>query len=160
MTVITAIAALSRNRVIGSGNKIPWHIPDDFKHFKRTTMGHPVIMGRKTFDSLGGKPLPGRPHIIVSRNDHAPMEQVTFAKTIDEAIAAAARMDDDIFICGGEKIYEAALPHLNRMILTLIHRDYDGDTFFPEFDEAQWTISDLIRADSPVPYTIRQFDRI
>jgi len=165
MPTLTAIAALSRNRVIGAGNRIPWHIPDDFKHFKRTTMGHPIIMGRKTFESLGGKPLPGRPHIIISRTPHSgpdsEMETITFVPTLDDAINLAGAMDgDEIFICGGAQIYALAMPRIDRMILTLIDRDYDGDTYFPAFDPSQWHTTDLAHADTPVPYVIRQFDRI
>jgi dihydrofolate reductase len=149
----TLIAALSQNRVIGNRNHIPWHIPDDFRHFKNTTMGHPVIMGRKTFDSIGGKPLPGRPHFIITRTPQEPGDNVTFVSSLEAAIAQAGQLDDEIFICGGAQIYEAALPRCNRMILTHIAR-------MVAFDPAQWTTTEWSRSETPEPYSIVEYNRI
>jgi len=158
MTHITAIAALSRNRVIGDGNRIPWHIPEDFKHFKRTTMGHPIIMGRKTFESLGAKPLPGRAHFIITRTPQNALENVTFVPSLEDAIKHASALDDEIFICGGAQIYAAAMPLCTRMILTHIEQDFPGDTFFPTFDQDKWDQTELARITDPIPYRIMQYD--
>jgi dihydrofolate reductase len=126
-----AIAAMSENRVIGSGNKIPWHLPEDFKWFKKMTTGQIVVMGRKTFESIG-KPLPNRTTIILSRSAYpAPgMQVVTSLDQIDPG-----KEERDIFICGGAQIYEQALPLCSDLFLTLVKRQVDGDTLFPEFED-------------------------
>ncbi len=141
---LCAIAAMARNRVIGRGNALIWHIPADLKHFKRVTMGKPVIMGRKSFESLK-KPLPGRANIVVSRSFSAQGDNVHVRPSIDEAIRAAqdiaARTGQDaIFIIGGGEIYRQTLPAIRRLYLTVIDRDYDGDTFFPDFDWKEWNL--------------------
>jgi len=120
---------------------MPWHIPEDLKHFKALTMGKPVIMGRKTFDSLG-KPLPGRLNIVVSRSDFS-AAGTSAQKTVEDAIALAkekAAQDgvNEIFIIGGGQIYEQALPLTERTYLTFIHKTVDGDTFFPALNENEW----------------------
>lgn len=137
MTVmIAAIAAVSENGVIGREGKLPWHIPADLKHFKKITMGKPIIMGRKTFESIG-KPLPGRTNIIVSRTlpDAAP--------DLESAIARAkeiAERDgvDEIMIIGGGEIFRQALPVTERVYLTIIEDDIEGDAFFPDLDDRDW----------------------
>lgn len=142
---ISAIAAMAKNHVIGKGNQIPWHIPEDFKYFKRTTLGKPIIMGRKTWDSLGGKALPKRANIVISRNPQTPADGLIAATSIDEAIKTAkdiAQKDgiDEIFIIGGSEIYRQTLPQTNRLYLTVIDKDYDGDAKFPDFAEDEWSI--------------------
>jgi dihydrofolate reductase len=126
-----AIAAMSENRVIGQGNKIPWHLPEDFKWFKKMTMGQIVVMGRKTFESIG-KPLPNRETIVVSRGgfSYPGLRTVSDLGQIDRS--AESR---DVFICGGAQIYEQALPLCSDLFLTLVRGDVDGDTFFPPFEE-------------------------
>jgi dihydrofolate reductase len=125
-----AIAAMSLNRVIGRGNQIPWRLPEDFKWFKRTTTGHVVVMGRKTFESIG-KPLPNRETIIVSRAGyHYP--GVRTVSSLDQIHPEADRRE--IFICGGAQIYQQALPRCSDIYLTLVNREVDGDTFFPPFE--------------------------
>ena len=159
---VSAIAAMSRNRVIGRDNKLPWHIPEEFAHFKRTTMGKPVIMGRKSYESLG-KPLPGRANIIVTRHPEAIQGNVIAVHTIEEAIDRAkeiARRDgvDEIFIAGGAQIYEAALPLTDRFYLTVIDRDYEGDTFL-NLELGRWKEISSQSFTGPPPYTIRILDR-
>jgi dihydrofolate reductase len=129
-----AIAAMSLNRVIGAGNKIPWHLPEDFKWFKKLTTGHVVVMGRKTFESIG-KPLPNRTTIVVSRSaDPIPgVHKVGDLAQIDlEAPEFGGR---EFFICGGAQIYQQALPLCSDLFLTLVNRVVEGDTFFPAFED-------------------------
>ena len=127
-----AIAAMSLNRVIGNGNTIPWHLPEDFKWFKETTMGHVLAMGRKTFESIG-RPLPGRETVVLTRNPNS----VTGVQTLDslEALGQAeAYRDRTIFICGGAEIYGQALGQCSDLYLTRVKREVEGDAFFPEFE--------------------------
>lgn len=143
---------------------MPWHIPEDFKHFKRTTMGKPLVMGRKTFESIGGKALPGRPHVVISRSPQQPVENVQFATSVEEAIHIAKSIAegsgaDEIFITGGAQIYEAAMPYIERIYLTVINRKYEGDSFFPRINAAEWTENIITSAEEPVPYIIGILDR-
>ena len=136
---VSLIAALGSNRCIGVNNAMPWHIPEDFKHFKRTTMGKPMVMGRKTFESLPGL-LPGRPHIVVSRSGFT-AEGAESAKSLEEGLALAKSMaEDEVFIIGGAQIYTLALESglADRMVLTFVDQAPDGDAFFPAYDEAAW----------------------
>ncbi len=138
MTKVIAIAAIGRNRVLGNGNKLLWHIPDDLKRFKELTRGHPVIMGRKTFESiLGylGKPLPERENIVVTRSAVLTYPGVIAASSIGEALEKARACDaDDIFIIGGAQIYEAALPYTDALQVTIIDDEKEGDAFFPPYE--------------------------
>ena len=137
-----AIAAMSLNRAIGNGNTIPWHLPEDFKWFKETTMGHVLAMGRKTFESIG-RPLPGRETVVLTRNPNS----VTGVQTLDslEALGQAeAYRDRTIFICGGAEIYGQALGHCSDLYLTRVKREVEGDAFFPEF-EAMFDAGVLLR---------------
>ena len=129
-----AIAAMSLNRVIGAGNKIPWHLPEDFKWFKKMTTGHVIVMGRKTFESIG-KPLPNRTTIVVTRarlNIHG-VRIIADLNQLDSLEAELAGRE--IFICGGAQIYEQTLPLCSDLYLTLVKRNVDGDTFFPAFED-------------------------
>ena len=142
MTVII-IAALTKNLVIGNKNKIPWHIPEDFKKFKFLTSGQTTIVGRNTFESIG-KPFPNRNNIIVSSaylKDHKSIPGVEMFATLPEALDAAKRYNTDIFICGGHSIYKEALSIADKMYLSWVKKEYEGDTFFPKFDETKWTIT-------------------
>lgn len=146
---IVAIAAIGRNRVLGSGNKLLWHIPEDLKRFKELTRGHPMILGRKTFESiLGylGKPLPGRTSIVVTRDTDWSYDGVIAVSGIDEAIRRAKELDrETIYIGGGAQIYEAALPHTTKLALTVIDDEKEGDAFFPPY-EAEFT-KEVFRED-------------
>ncbi len=145
---VSAIVAMARNHVIGRDNALIWHLPEDLKHFKTTTMGKPLVMGRKSFESLGSKPLPGRPHIVISRRsaqDNPFPDQVFYVLTIEAGLAlakekACALETDEIFITGGGEIYKQTLPLVERLYLTVLDRDYKGDTVFPAFDPAEWTM--------------------
>ena len=126
-----AIAAMSENRVIGAGGKIPWHLPEDFKWFKKMTTGQVIVMGRKTFESIG-KPLPNRTTIVLSRSQfsHPGVETVSELRRID-----LANETRHVFICGGAQVYAQALPLCTDLYLTLVKRVVDGDTFFPPFED-------------------------
>ena len=132
---VSIIAAMSRNRVIGRKTRIPWHLPEDLKRFKQMTMGHTLVMGRVTFESIG-RPLPGRVTIAVSRQSGYQPEGVLVARCLDEALRLAK--DDDVFIAGGAMLYEAALPLASRILLTVIEAEYEGDAFFPLIDMKRW----------------------
>ena len=130
MSAFKAIAAMSENRVIGRGNEIPWHIPEDFKWFKETTMGHVLVMGRRTFESIG-KALPGRETMVLTRGEFSHPD-VTVIRSLDEV---APRLEGrDGFIAGGAQVYEQALPRCSDLFLTLVKREVEGDVFFPEFE--------------------------
>ena len=131
MNHFQAIAAMSRNRVIGAGNRIPWHLPEDFKWFKRMTTGQVVVMGRKTFESIG-KPLPNRETIILSRSQFAFPGVRTVASLAGIDLAHEPRK---VFLCGGAQIYAQALPLCSDLYLTLVKREVEGDAFFPPFEE-------------------------
>jgi dihydrofolate reductase len=125
-----AIAAMSLNRVIGAGGKIPWHLPEDFRWFKECTLGHTLVMGRKTYESIG-RPLPGRRTLVLSRSKIA-FPGATTVGNLEEA--AAAVEGGEVFICGGAEIYALALPHCSDVFLTRVLRTVDGDTFLPPFE--------------------------
>ena len=135
---ITLIAAVARNNVIGLGNAMPWRLPEDLKRFKALTLGHPIVMGRKTWESLG-RPLPGRTNIVVTRNPAFVAEGAMTAASLEAALAvAAATGTDQTFIIGGAEIYRQALPLAGCMQLTEIDREFAGDAFFPSWDAAAW----------------------
>jgi dihydrofolate reductase len=136
MAVTALVAALARNRVIGVGNRLPWRLPEDLARFKRLTLGAPVIMGRRTRESIG-RPLPGRRNIVVTRERQARWEGCVVAHSLDEALALA-RDAAETFVIGGAELYAQALPGADRLYLTLIDADYAGDAWFPEFDAAAW----------------------
>ena len=135
---ISLISAVAQNGIIGRQNDLPWHLPDDFAYFKRKTSHHPIIMGRKSLEALG-KPLPNRTNIVVTRNAHFKIAGVTVVNTLDDAIAEAQAVNqEEIFVIGGAEIYAMALPIATTLYLTEIHKAYDGDAYFPEYDENEW----------------------
>ncbi|HMG69072.1 MAG TPA: dihydrofolate reductase [Chitinophagaceae bacterium] len=137
---ISFIAAVSENNVIGKDNKLPWCLPTDMKYFKNVTWGLPVIMGRKSFESLG-KPLKGRKNIVITRNKEWVADGVETARSIDQAITLASQSDaKELFIIGGAEIFQAALPSADRIYLTLVHGNFEGDAFFPEFKKEDWSL--------------------
>lgn len=133
---LAIIVAMARNHTIGINNTLPWRIPADLKHFKSLTMGHHLIMGRKTFDSIG-KPLPGRISVVVTRNSALNIEGCVMAHSLEDAINACED-DDEIFIVGGAELYALAMPFVDTIYLTEIMQDIAGDAHFPEFDRALW----------------------
>lgn len=143
MKPFKAIAAMSLNRVIGNGNQIPWHLPEDFKWFKATTTGHVIVMGRKTFESIG-KPLPHRETIVLSRAAFSHPGVKTIHNLSELPTPVAHRQ---VFICGGAQIYEQTLPLCSELFLTLVKREVPGDAFFPKFED-QFDLAEEIR-DTP-----------
>jgi dihydrofolate reductase len=132
---LTIIVAVDAQNGIGIANRLPWHLPEDLAHFKRTTSGHPIIMGRKTFDSIG-RPLPNRRNIVVTRNQAWRHEGAEAVGSLEEA--AALMGGGEAFIIGGAQIFSEALPRVQRLIVTEIAKTFDCDTFFPEIDPQQW----------------------
>ena len=135
---LTAIVAIAQNGIIGKDNDLIWHLPDDLKHFKNLTKGHTIIMGRKTWESIGARPLPHRDHIVITRNADYKAEGANVVTSIEDALRAINPKDDQPFIVGGAEIYKLAMPQVNRMELTIVHHDFEGDTSFPEIDESAW----------------------
>ena len=161
---LSIIAALGNNNVIGRDNQLPWHMPADLKRFKQLTSGHHLLMGRRTFESVG-KPLPGRVTVVITRShDYAP-SGVAVARSLDEAISKAeATGDPEIFIGGGTEIFNQAIHRADRMYLTRVHAEPEGDTFFPEFDDvSEWHLVDAehYEADerNPYPYSFLTYER-
>jgi len=136
--MISMIAAVADNRVIGNKNTIPWHMPADFKYFKETTLGKTVVMGLNTFNSIGGKPLPGRKHIILSNDpNYTPPADCVVARSIDEVVEMVKDISE-VMICGGASVYRQFLPLAKRLYLTYVHASPEGDTYFPEVNPAEW----------------------
>jgi dihydrofolate reductase len=135
MAPLTIVVAIDAKRGIGINNNLPWRLPEDLAHFKRTTMGHPVIMGRKTFDSIG-RPLPNRRNIVITRNAEWNHDGVEAVNSLDAAIALVG--DTPACIIGGGQIFAEALPRTERMVVTEIDKTFDCDAFFPEIDPKQW----------------------
>ncbi len=138
LPVISIIVAMARNRAIGLNNQLLWHIPDDFRWFKRHTLGHPVVMGRRTYLSLPVRPLPGRRNIIITDRPGDCFAGCTCVGSIDESIEQMDRGVEN-FIIGGASVYAQFLPIAHRLYLTVVDRDYEADVFFPEFDPSEWT---------------------
>jgi len=133
---ITLVAAVGENGVIGKEGGLPWRLPDDLRHFRRVTLGKPVILGRKTFETLPG-PLEGRINIVLTRREDFAAEGCLVARTIDEALALAGDAEE-IIVAGGSDVYRAFLPRARRFHLTRVHARAAGDTYFPEIDESEW----------------------
>ncbi|MDR1888260.1 MAG: dihydrofolate reductase [Zoogloeaceae bacterium] len=141
MPRLTLIAAVARNRVIGVGNRLPWHLPEDLRHFREVTRGHPVIMGRKTWESLpeAFRPLPGRLNIVISRQTDYPVPGGKLANSLHAALALMTNETaNEAFIIGGEQLYALALPHANRLMLTEVEMEVAGDAWFPAFSPDEW----------------------
>ena len=153
--LVSIVAAMDRNRLIGRKNQLPWHLPADLAHFKRITMGKPIIMGRGTYESIG-RPLPGRTKLVLTRSVDFHAEGVTVVRSLQQALEAAAGAQE-VMIIGGSSIYELALPLADRLYLTHIEHGYEGDAWFPEFDQAQWRViaSETHVADQKNPCAYR-----
>lgn len=134
---IVAVAAYAADRVIGDRGRIPWRLPEDFAHFKAETLGHTLVMGRLTYDSIG-RPLPGRRTVVVTRNASWSAPGVEVAHSLGEALALAESHDGDTVVAGGTQIYRQAMPVLTHQVLTEIHRIVEGDARYPAFDMAEW----------------------
>lgn len=161
--IISLLLAASENNVIGKNNQLPWHLPNDLKYFKNLTWGLPILMGRKTFDSIG-KPLPGRKSIVITRNGGWRHDGVEVVHSIGEAVSQAEALGaKEIFVIGGAEIFNASLPDASRIYMTRIHQVFEGDVFFPEIDEMQWqrTSSRYCAADekNPCDHTYEIWER-
>ena len=154
---IILIAAMAKNRVIGRGNGIPWHIPGEQQRFKTMAMGHTLVMGRKTFESIG-RPLPGRKTIIITRNPEYRAAGCSVATSLAAAIALCPETET-IFIAGGGEIYREALPLAEAIYLTVLDREVEGDTLFPEVAPNQFRATSTERVEGPDPYTLTIFSR-
>jgi len=156
--VISIIVAVAQNNVIGRKNRLPWHLPADLKHFKELTLHKPIIMGLKTFESVG-KPLPGRDNIVLAREPNCQIEGCKIAHSIEEALSLAresllGKENGEVMICGGASIYNQFLPLAQRIYLTRIWADFEGDTYFPELSEKEWEEKERIdnSPDEQNPY--------
>lgn len=155
--MISIIAAMSGDRIIGKDGGIPWHIPEDLKHFKDTTMGKAVIMGRKTYESIPGS-LPGRGIVVLTRKDNLMLMGVTKKAHTPREALEKAMWSDEIIIAGGESIYKLFMGIADRMYITRVCGSYEGDTYFPPIDWSKW---DLQKDDTVYPeYSIKTYDRI
>lgn len=134
--IVSIIVAMDLNRVIGKDNKLPWRLPAELQYVKKTTMGHPIIMGRKNYESIG-RPLPGRRNIIVTRDSSYSVEGCEIAHSVEE-VFKLCEGEEEIFIFGGEQIYKLFMPYTEKLYITKIHHEFEGDTFFPEIDYSLW----------------------
>ena len=149
---ISIVVAMAANRVIGRDNGLPWHLPADLKHFKETTMGKPILMGRRTWESIG-RPLPGRTSIVITRDQDYAAPGCVVVNSIEAALQAAGQQEE-VMVIGGAEFYRQVLPRTGTIYLTQIHADIEGDTFFPELDEAEWRETARVdcEADERNPY--------
>jgi dihydrofolate reductase len=162
---LSILAALSNNNVIGRNNDVPWKLSTDLRRLKSLTMGHHIVMGRKTFDSIG-RPLPGRTNVVITRNESFQAEGVVVVSSLEEATKRAeAAGDPEPFILGGAEIYRLSLHLAHRMYLTRVHADVEGDTYFPDFDDVnEWRLvdSEHFEADekNQYPFSFLTYDRV
>jgi len=158
--MISIIAAVAENGVIGDKNRLMWHISEDLKRFKALTSGHPVVMGRKTYESLG-RPLPNRTNVVITRQELL-IEGCRVVHSFEEAVALFPR-DEEIFIIGGAEIYARALPMADRLYLTRVHRAYEGDTRFPGWNPGEWRLKEsesrCCGEKYPYPFTFETYER-
>lgn len=138
--ILSLIAGIGKNNELGKDNKLLWDLPSDMKFFRETTSGHPVIMGRKTFESIG-RPLPKRRNIIITRDTTYTHEGIEVVHSIDEALALFANTDEEVFVIGGAEIYKQSLPFADKLYITEVEKEFDADAFFPAFDKAHWALS-------------------
>ena len=144
--MISIIVAIAENFAIGKNNELLWHIPNDMKRFKKITLGHPVIMGKKTYESLPRKPLVDRQNIVITDNPDDHFHGCKMVHSIDEALAQI-NPKEETFVIGGASVYKQFLPHTDRLYLTIVHKDFEGDVFFPEIDFREWQL--LSQEDFP-----------
>jgi len=158
---INLIVAVDEKNGIGKNNLLPWHLPADLKHFKAITSGHPIIMGRKTFDSIG-KVLPNRRNIVISRQSELEIPGAEVTSSLKKAILLCEN-EDNVFVIGGAQIFEHALPIANVLYLTIIHHNFDADIFFPEIIKDEWIKEDYCRFEpdekNPFPYSFIKYRR-
>lgn len=151
---ISLIAAMSQNGVIGRNNQLPWHLPEELKHFRTTTAGKPVLMGRKTFESIG-KPLPGRHNIILTQDQNFSAAGCTVVHSLEAGLKAAGEVEE-LMIIGGAKVYELCLPIVSRLYLSIIQETVEGDTYFPKINWGDW---EMISQQQNQEFTVKIWDR-
>jgi dihydrofolate reductase len=160
--MLSLLVAVAHNGVIGRHNRLPWRLSADLKRFRALTLGHHVLMGRKTYESIG-RPLPGRTNVVITRQPDFQAEGIMVAHSLEEALALAAG-DEQIFVAGGAEIYRQALPRVDRIYLTVIHHDFEGDTFLFDLDKSVWRETsrvDYLPDDkNPYPYSFVELERI
>lgn len=163
--IISMIAAMTPERAIGKDNKLLWHLPNDLKFFKQQTLGKPVIMGRKTYDSIG-RPLPGRLNIVISRQSTSPHPDVVLASSIAQAVEIAKRElsdEQEIVVIGGGNIYQSMLQHAEKLYITIVDTNVAADTYFPEFNENDWQLVDqtagIVDEKNPLEHTFYTYMR-
>ncbi|MBM7705606.1 dihydrofolate reductase [Chryseomicrobium aureum] len=157
--MITFIVAHDEKHVIGHNNEMPWHIPEDLKYFKENTLGRPVIMGRNTFESIG-RPLPGRDNIVMTRNKEFSAEGVKIVHTFEEALLYGQSLHEEVVVIGGAKVFTEYLDYADRLLITEIHKQYEGDAFFPEYNDfiLEWE-SPKHTSKSGVDFTYKRYSR-
>jgi len=161
--IISAIVAMSENHVIGDNNQLPWFLPADLRHFKGITTGNPILMGRKTYASIG-RPLPNRTNIIITRNPSFNAPGCIVVTTIHAAIQRALLDgNNEIFIIGGAEVYAQLMPHIERIYLTIVHQTFEGDAYFPELDRTEWKECENIThrpdEENVYPYSFLRLER-
>lgn len=161
---ISLIAAVSKNNVTGVNGKIPWHIPEDFLFFKKTTTGHHILMGKNTYNSIG-KPLPNRTNIVLTRDTSFKQKGCVICHSINEAVNYARKNNEtELFIIGGEKVYEQTIDIADHLYITRIEKSFKGDTFFPKIDNLKWKIkilkTDKLSKNSDTPFSILKYTKI
>ena len=157
--IISAIVAMASNRVIGDRGDIPWKIPGEQKMFKEITMGHTVIMGRKTYESIG-RPLPGRTNVVITRQSGYQADGCIVVHDLSSALQSCPDGEKEAFICGGGQLYHEAMPETDRVYLTLLSREVQGDTYFPELSEDEFKLTRSEHIDGVEPYDFLVYDRV
>lgn len=161
--MISLLVAMDKNQLIGKDNDLPWRLPADLAYFKRVTMGHPIIMGRKTYDSIG-RPLPGRENIIVTRDTSYEAEGCKVIHSIEEIVKMNEQTDQELFVIGGAEIFKEILPHSDRLYITEINEEFEGDTYFPAFDKVEWKViseeKGIKNEKNPYDYTFLVYEKI
>lgn len=157
--MISLMVAHDPNHVIGKDNQLPWHIPEDLAYFKKHTVGKGIVMGRNTYESIG-RPLPKRRNIVVSRKDNLQIEGTDVVHSLEDAIGLAEEVHNEVMVIGGEQIFRSILPQADRLYITLIHKEFEGDTFFPEYGDEWQLVSESERFESGgIPYSYLVFER-
>ena len=158
MSEIIIIVAIAQNGVIGRDGKLPWHLPSDLKHFKKTTMGSPLVMGRKTFESIG-RPRPGRDNIVLTRDRSRTFPGCLTMYSLQEALDYCDTQEK-VFVIGGADIFNLALPHTDTIIVTALKRAYDGDVYLSDIDQTRFRVVDQTEYDEEEPYSIIRYEQI
>ncbi|MFS0863277.1 dihydrofolate reductase [Fredinandcohnia sp. 179-A 10B2 NHS] len=161
--MISLLLAMDKNQLIGKDNDLPWRLPADLAYFKRVTMGHPIIMGRKTYDSIG-RPLPGRENIIVTRDRNYQVEGCKVVHSIDEIVQLGSETKEELFVIGGSEIFKEILPYADRLYITEIDEVFEGDTYFPAFKKNEWNLISSEKGikdeKNPYEYTFLVYEKV